>query len=142
MIRNVSYNNKEIKQEITDAVGKPFRLVEKFRNKLYGSQRFLIFDCSETISKLLQLDTNLNHCNIELRAGGIIVRFRSILNTYGWVIPYYKLNLFKNEGHYAIYADGDYIRIKAAHNASLDHSFFRKVTELKSQFVQQYTPIT
>jgi hypothetical protein len=141
MIRNVSYNNKVIKQEILDLVGKPFPLMERIKSGGYGSQRLLIIDCSEEIEKLLNLDNNLNHCNIELREGGIIIRFRSILNTIGWIIPFYKLNIFKNKDHYAIYADEHYIRVTPAHNERFNPKFFRKLSELKAAWHEASNPI-
>ncbi len=131
MILNVSYNNREIKDKIKEQVGKPFRFMDKVRNGYYGSQRFLIVECSQEMERLLKLDNNLNHCNIEMRNKGIIVRFRSILNTYGWVIPYEKLQLFNYSTYYALFADEHYIKIKPAHNELLNHTFFQKLINLK-----------
>ncbi len=131
MILNVSYNNREIKDKIKEKVGKPFRFMDKVRNGYYGSQRFLIVECSQEMERLLKLDNNLNHCNIEMRNKGIIVRFRSILNTYGWVIPYEKLQLFNYSTYYALFADEHYIKIKPAHNELLNHTFFQKLINLK-----------
>ena len=142
MIRNVSYNNKEIKKEINDLVGRPFGLMDKLRNRIFGSQRFLIISCSSEIENLLRLDNNLDHCNIELRSKGIIVRFRSILNTYGWVVPYYKLSIYKSSGHYAFYGDEQFIRIRPAHNEPFDRSFFQKLNGLKAAYHQQYPSVT
>ena len=141
MIRNVSYNNKEISNEINDLIGKPFGVVDRIKMRGIGSQRLLITDASPEIKKLLKLDNNTNHCNIELRSRGIIVRFRSILNTFGWAIPYYKLNLFKNADHFAIYADSDFIRIQPAHNERFDDKYFRKMMELKAAYFHLISPM-
>ncbi|MEJ2594315.1 MAG: hypothetical protein P8100_04150 [bacterium] len=131
MILNVSYNNREIKDKIKEQVGRPFRLMDKIRNGYYGSQRFLIMQCSQEIENLLKLDNNLNHCNIELRDRGIIVRFRSILNTYGWIIPYEKLQIFNYTNYYALFAEEHFVKIKPAHNELLNHTFFQKLNDLK-----------
>ena len=136
MLRNVSYNNKEIKREIQDAVGNSYTLIERLRKGGVGSQRLLIFEASREIQDLLDLDNNLNHCNIELREKGIIVRFRSILNTYGWIIPFYRLSLFKNAGHLAIYAEDQFIKIRPAHNEKLNNNFFKKLIGLKTAYYE------
>ncbi len=118
MLLNVSYNNKEVKQKIEDAVGKPFTLKERWKLGGIGSPKLFITDTSIEIGNLLKLDNNLNTCNIELRPKGIIVRFRSLLETYGLIIPYYKLSLYKGEAQvYSIYKDHYFIKVKSDRKA-------------------------
>ena len=97
MLLNVSYDDPKIKEKIDAAVGKPFSLKERWVKGGIGSPKLVINQSSIDIHNLLVLDNNLNTCNLELRPKGIILRFRSILETYAMVIPYHKLNLYKGK---------------------------------------------
>ena len=114
MLLNVSYNNPEISRKIDAEVGRPFRLKERWNLGGIGSPKLFITASSMEIRNLLILDNNLDSCNIELRPKGIILRFRSLLETYALVIPYYKLVIYKgNLGIYSIYRDHYFIKVKA-----------------------------
>lgn len=126
MLVNVSYNNKALTREIDKAVGKPFPLKERWAMGGIGSPKLLITETSVAIRNLLILDNNLDCCNVELRPGGIIVRFRSLLETYALVIPYHKLNLYKGEASvYSIYADHHFIKVRSDTKAV--QNFFKKL---------------
>ena len=94
MLRNVSYKNDNIKNEIDDLIGNSYSFFEKIKKGGVGSGKLLITKANKEIENLLILDQNTNHCNIELRTKGIIIYFRSLLETYGLAIPYYKLVVF------------------------------------------------
>lgn len=114
MLANVSYNNPELTRKIDGLLGKPFTLKERWALKGIGSPRLIITGSSIEIHNLLQLDNNRNTCNIELRPKGIIVRFRSLLETYGLIIPYYKLALYKGDlGVYTVHVDHHFVRVQA-----------------------------
>ena len=112
MLLNVSYNESEVKEKIEAAVGKPFPLKERWSMSGVGSPKLLISSSSIDIHNLLILDNNLNTCNIELRPKGIILRFRSLLETYALIVPYYKLNLYKGKAEeYSIYKDHQFVKV-------------------------------
>ena len=92
MLLNVSYNDPKIKKQINSEVGAPFSLRERWKLGGIGSSKLKITHASIDIHNLLVLDNNNNSCNIELRPKGIIVRFRSLLETYGLIIPYFKFS--------------------------------------------------
>ena len=100
MLVNVSYNNRDLTKKIDKEVGKPFTLKERWAMNGIGSPKLFITETSMEIGNLLLLDNNLKCCNVEMRPKGIIVRFRSLLDTYALVIPYYKLTIYK--GNFAI----------------------------------------
>lgn len=130
MLVNVSYNDRETTEKINLSVGKPFNLRQRFIHKGIGSPKLFITGCSLDIHNLLVLDQNINTCNIELRPGGIIVRFRSLLETFALVIPYYKLNLYKGQSQeYSIFIDHNFIRIAA--KTPQIHKFMSKILHLK-----------
>lgn len=131
MLVNVSYNNKEITGKVDEAVGKPFTLKERWAMNGIGSPKLFITETSVEIRNLLILDNNINSCNIELRSKGIIVRFRSLLETFALVIPYYKLVIYKgNFAVYSIYRDNYFIKVKSDTKAI--QKFFKKMLDYKT----------
>jgi hypothetical protein len=130
MLLNISYNDPKQKKRIDEAVGKTFSLKERWRLSGIGSEKLIITSASIDIHNLLMLDKNINSCNVELRPKGIIVRFRSLLETYGLIIPYFKLKLYKGKSHeYSIYLDQYFVKVLA--NSNGVHKFFRKISEQK-----------
>ncbi len=131
MLFNVSYNDSKIIEMIEAAVGKPFSLKERWAKGGIGSSKLVISQSSIDIHNLLVLDNNRNTCNIELRPKGIILRFRSLLETYALVIPYYKLTLYKGKAQeYSIYIDKQFVKVIADTKASF--KFFSKISAEKA----------
>jgi len=131
MLLNVSYTDKKITKKVDEAVGKPFTLKERFALNGIGSPKLFITDANIEIQNLLILDNNLNTCNIEMRPKGIIVRFRSLLETYGLIIPYYKLTVYKGDfAIYSIYKDNYFIKVKSDTKAI--QKYFRKFLDYKA----------
>jgi hypothetical protein len=131
MIRNVSYNNKEIKQEINDKVGRPFTMMERFRMGGNGSPKFVIHDASDDIMELLGKDRYINYCNIELRPEGIMVGFRSILESYAWVVPFQDLRLFYQNGQLSIFSNENFVEINDKKNRGPVFEFALKMQAAK-----------
>ena len=133
MIKNLSYNSKKNRTILFEIVGRAFSLIERIRLKGIGSGKLIIIDASEEIIELLKLDNNINYCNIELRTNGIIIRFRSLLETYGLIIPYYKLVIYKGESNiYSFYKDNYYIKFMADNKKT--SLFVKKIVRLKIKF--------
>jgi hypothetical protein len=131
VLKNVSYNNSKIKSEINDVLGNPFTIFERIKLRGVGSPKYIISQTDSIITKLLNLDNNTNQCNIELRPKGIIVSFRSLLETYALIIPFYKLKLFKGQSNvYSIYIDEYFIKILA--KKKNEHEFIKKINKFKS----------
>ncbi len=131
MLLNVSYNNKEITRKIDEEVGKPFPLKERWAMGGIGSPKLFITETSLEIHNLLILDNNLDSCNIEIRPKGIIVRFRSLLETFALVIPFYKLTIYKGDfAVYSIYRDHYFIKVRSDTKAI--QKFFKKLFNYKA----------
>ena len=136
MLKNLSYNCKKTKDLLIDRVGKPLTLFERLKIGGNGSDKLIITDASNDIIELLKLDNNINQCNIEIRSNGIILRFRSLLETYGLVIPFYKMVIYKGEKKiYSIYIDNQYIKFLADKKSI--HSFIKKINRLKSEYLNK-----
>ncbi len=130
MLVNVSYNNKEVTRKVDAEVGAPFPLRERWAMGGIGSPKLSITETSIEIRNLLILDNNTNSCNIELRPTGIIVRFRSLLETFALTIPYYKLRIYKADlGVYSICRDHYFIKVRSDTKAV--QKFFKKLLDLK-----------
>lgn len=131
MLLNISYNNPEIREKINREVGTTFTLLQRFKLKGTGSPRLKITATSIDIHNLMVLDNNANTCNIEMRPNGILVMFRSLLDTYALVIPFYKLHLYKGKAQeYSIYIDHYFIKVKAEDPSV--HNFMKKLLDYKS----------
>ncbi|MDA0757108.1 MAG: hypothetical protein O3C01_00380 [Bacteroidetes bacterium] len=130
MLRNISYNDSKISNEIEILVGKQFTIFERIKMKGIGSSNLLIHYSNEKIENLLNLDKNLNKCNIEIRPKGIIIRFKVLLETYALIIPFYKLKVFKGESNlYSLYKDEYFLKLKAKDLD--DHNFFKKISKYR-----------
>ena len=131
MLVNNSYNEPKVTAAIGALVGPPFKLSQRWQLGGIGSPKLIISQSSIEIHNLLVLDHNTNSCNIELRPKGIIVRFRSLLETYALSIPYYKLHLYKGKAsEYSVYMDQYFVKVYA--NDSV-HQFFRKLWKEKNR---------
>ena len=130
MIYNISYNDRNIKSKIEDDIDKPLSLSQKFLIGGSGSPKLYITECSSEIKKYLDKDNNINTCIIEIRNKGIIVMFRSILETYALTIPFFKLNIYKGKSNeYSIFKDNHYVKILA--NTKEVHGFMKKIKNFK-----------
>lgn len=138
MLLNVSYNNPVVKNKITEEVGVPFTIRERFKMKGIGSSKLFITATSVEIHNLLILDSYVNTCNIEMRPKGILVGFRSLLESYVLVIPYYKLHLYKGKAEeYSLYRDHYFIKIKAKAKDKSTHNFIKKIMDYKAEYLPQ-----
>ena len=141
MLLNVSYNNPKVKNKIIEEVGLPFTLRERIKMKGIGSSKLFITATSVQINNLLILDSYINTCNIEMRPKGILVGFRSLLESYVLVIPYYKLKLYKGKAEeYSIYRDNYFIKIRALAKDKSTHKFVKKIMDYKAEYLPQGPP--
>jgi hypothetical protein len=137
MLANVSYNNKAQRESIDTLVGKPFTLMNRLKLGGVGSPKLHVVSSSKEIDSLFVLDHNDNTCNIELRPNGIILRFRSLLETYGLIIPYYKLTIFKGTGEaYSIHMEHHKVGISAKSKNIRD--FLKKIQQQKARISDNY----
>ena len=131
MLKNISYNNPKIIDEINNYVGKPYTILQRLKIGGIGSSKLIVNSADSIIENLLNLDNNLNYCNIEIRPKGIIIHFKSLLETYGLIVPFYKLKIFKGKANeYSIYIDNFFIKVNA--NKKTEHDFFKKILRLRA----------
>lgn len=130
MLLNISYNRPKIKAQIDESIGKAFTMMERIKMGGIGSGKLIIDSSSVQIHNLLILDSYRNVCSIEIRPKGVLLSFRSILETYALVIPYHKLKIYKGDSQqYSIYMDSYFVKVKA--DQKRIHQFMRKVLDKK-----------
>ena len=139
MLKNLSYKNPQIEKQINSLVGEEFSLMKKLKLKGTGSRKLYIKKCDNEIYDLLSNDYDLSVCNIEIRPKGIIIYIKSKLETYGLVIPYYKLVIFKvGDEDYTINADTNFLKIRIKNMS--DHRFMKKVNSQKAEYLSDKNP--
>lgn len=137
MLFNVSYNDVKIKNKIDSLIGKSYSPIQRLKKGGIGSGKLTITKADKEIENLLILDKNINYCNIEKRKNGIIIMFRSLLETYALVIPYYKLIIFKvTSDEYTFNIDHKFLKVKVKNNS--DHNFIRSITNDKVKNSSSY----
>ena len=127
-----TFNDRKSRRKLEEQVGKKFSFLERFKMGGIGSQRMLIMSSSEEIDDLLSEDQKRNLCNIELRKGGIVVRFQSKMHTYAWPIPWHQLSLFRNGEVLSVYGTQNHITGVTEYNESLDRRFVLKLMQYKA----------
>jgi hypothetical protein len=130
MLLNDSYNHAEVNRQINESVGKAYGFFERIKMKGNGSPRLLIAESSKSIQELLDLDNNASWCYIEIRPKGIVLRFRSLLETFAFVIPWWKLTVFKTDAQlYTLHQDGEFVRLNIVSTA--EQKFIKRLMETK-----------
>lgn len=135
ILRNVTYNNPDIRREINNMLGKSYPLIQRFKLKGTGSPKLLISSASEVIMEKLLLDNNLNYINIEIRPGGIIVFFRSLLETFGWVLPFDKFNIILKGMSHEIRSGKDFMVFENNLKFNSADRFLNKIREQQDHFI-------
>ena len=131
MIFNSTYTDKKKELEAEKLIGKKYRLFSSIRFNGVGSKRLIIEETSLKFKKIIIQKNDLIYSNIELRPKGIIVYIAEGLNRFSWVIPYYKLAIYKTP-NYSIHSGGNFIRFSNDLNFKENLNFFKKLVNHKS----------
>lgn len=137
ILRNVSHNDKEIKDEINALVGKSFHLFDRIKKGGVGSPRLVVATATKEINELLAVDNRSRYSSLELRPKGVIMRFRSRLDTYAWVLPFSSLTLFKSAGFLELYSGGTHVKLSGIANSRSAQNFVRKLVFAKAEALQE-----
>jgi len=137
MILDTTYSNKEHNELINDLVGRPYSLLQSFKMKGIGSKRMIIEDASPNFQPYLNIVSDVNYANLEMRPKGLLVRINKGLQNFTWVIPFYHLVIYKTNGS-SIHAQGKYIHFKNNITFKENKAFFDKLLNSKVKFDEQY----
>lgn len=133
MIYNSTYNDIEKEIETNNLVGKKYNLIKSIRLGGIGSKRLVVEDLGMNFKKLIQQKTDLIYSNVELRDKGIIVYIVDGQKRFTWVIPFYKLVIYKSPT-FSIHSDGNFIRYSNKLNHKQNLLFFKKILDHKYNF--------
>ena len=136
MIYNSTYNDIEKEIETNILVGKKYNLIKSIRLGGIGSKRLIVEDLGMNFKKLIQQKTDLIYSNVELRDKGIIVYVIDGQKRFTWVIPFYKLVIYKSPT-FSIHSDGNFIRYSNKLNHKQNLLFFKKILDHKYNFNKQ-----
>ena len=136
MIYNSTYNDIEKEIETNNLVGKKYNLIKSIRLGGIGSKRLIVEDLGVNFKKLIQQKTDLIYSNVELRDKGIIVYVVDGQKRFTWVIPFYKLVIYKTPT-FSIHSDGNFIRYSNKLNHKQNLLFFKKILDHKYNFNKQ-----
>ena len=133
MIYNSTYSDIEKNIETENLVGKKYNLVKSIRLGGIGSKRLIVDELSINFKNLIQQKNDLIYSNLELRKKGIIVYVADGQRRFTWVIPFYKLVVYKTPS-FSIHSDGNFIRYNNKLNHKQNLVFFKKVLDHKFNF--------
>ena len=136
MIYNSTYNDIEKEIETNNLVGKKYNLIKSIRLGGIGSKRLVVEDLGMNFKKLIQQKTDLIYSNVELRDKGIIVYVVDGQKRFTWVIPFYKLVIYKSPT-FSIHSDGNFIKYSNKLNHKQNLLFFKKILDHKYNFNKQ-----
>ena len=136
MIFNSTYTDKEKELEVEKLIGKKYSLFSAISFNGVGSKRLIIEETSPKFKKIIIQKNDLIYSNIELRYRGIIVYIAEGLNRFSWVIPYYKLVIYKTP-NYSIHSDGNFIRFSNDLNFKENLKFFKKLKHHQLRLQEQ-----
>ena len=131
MIFNSTYSDPEKDIEVDKIIGKKFNLIESILMGGIGSKRLILESFSIKFEDYIKDGFDLNYVNIELRKKGIKVFITNRLNRITWVVPYYRLVIYKTP-FFSIHSNGSFLKFSNKLNHKENLSFFRKLVKIKS----------
>ena len=137
MILNTTHFNKEHKSTIADIVGREFSLVQKLKLKGVGSKRMIIDDVSTNMKSMMNIVSDINYGNIELRPKGVLIMINQGLKNFTWVIPFYQLVIYKTNGS-SIHAQGRFVHFRDNKTFKENKKFFDKILDAKVKYDMEY----
>ncbi|SHH69456.1 hypothetical protein [Winogradskyella jejuensis] len=138
MILNTTHFNSEHKQLIADLVGSEFSLVQKLKMNGVGSKRMIIDEVSPNMKSIMNVVSDINYGNIELRPKGILIMINQGLKNFTWIIPYYQLVIYKTNGS-SIHAQGRFVHFRDNKTFKENKKFFDKLLDEKVKYDMAYS---
>lgn len=137
MIINTTHNHPEHKQIVSDLIGEPYSLVQKLKLGGVGSKRMIVDEVSPNLHSIMNIVSDINYANIEMRPKGILIMINKGLKNFTWIIPYYQLVIYKVNGS-SIHAQGRFIHFKNNQTFKENKKFFDKLLDEKVKFDMQF----
>jgi hypothetical protein len=137
MLIQVSYYSKDKKELIDSIVGPSYSLLDRFKLRGIGSQRFILQESPNLeLTDLFENQTGTRFCNIELRPKGIVIWFRVKIDNWILVLPYHKLTIYKDIKALNFYSEKWKLSLIPAHGAKLNKTFIQKIISQKAKLLE------
>ncbi|WP_299056528.1 hypothetical protein [uncultured Polaribacter sp.] len=137
MIYNTTHKNKESDTLIDNLLGKSYSFFEALKKGGVGSKRMIIDDVSVGFKKYMNVVSDINYGNIEIREKGILIHINKGLTNFSWPIPFYQLHTYKTNG-LSIHACGNFIRFKNNKLLKENKKIIDKIINLKIENNKNY----
>ncbi|MFY9243684.1 MAG: hypothetical protein WAO74_11715 [Polaribacter sp.] len=137
MVFNTTHQNKEVQKSIKNLIGDSYNFIESIKMKGVGSKRMIIEEVSPNFKNMINLVSDINYGNIELRKNGILVYVNKGLQNFSWAIPFYQLYMYKTDG-FSIHAQGNFVRFKNNKLLKENKKFLDKLIDLKIENDKNY----
>lgn len=137
MLLNTTHTNKENKDLINKTVGAPFSILEMIKKKGVGSKRMVVDEVSPNMASILNTISDVNYGSIELRPKGILIHVTKGLQNFTWIIPYYRLVVYKVDGS-SIHSNGKFIHFRNNKTFKENKTFFDKLMLEKINYDEKY----
>ena len=137
MLLNTTHTSKANKDRINNLVGPSFTLLESIKLRGIGSKRMVVDKVSPNMASILNVVSDTNYGNIELRPKGVLIHVTKGLQNFTWAIPYYQLVVYKTDGS-SIHANGKFIHFKNDKTFKENKAFFDKLMNEKIKYDEQF----
>ncbi|QOD62437.1 hypothetical protein H9I45_06090 [Polaribacter haliotis] len=137
MIFNTTHKNKDAEATINDLVGSAYTFFEAIKKKGVGSKRMMVSDVSPNFKNIMNVVSDINYANIEIRKKGILVHINKGLKNFSWAIPFYQLYMYKTDG-FSIHAQGNFIKFTSNKLLKENKKFIDKLVDLKIENDKNY----
>jgi hypothetical protein len=134
MIYYTTYFDQEIQEEIIQTLGPAYGFRDFFKLGAVGSSRMTITDFSTSFKKLIESTSDFAVASISLRPKGILVTVSKSYKNICWVIPYYRLTVYKTDV-LSIHASGEFLKLKL-HNKQ-NYKFISKLLAHKMKYQEE-----
>ena len=137
MIIDTTHHNKDHKKTLENFVGKPYSLWDSLKRGGVGSKRMIVKQLSPNLNYIINIISDLNYANIELRKKGILIRINKGLKNFTWAIPFYQLVFYKTD-FTSIHAQGRFIHFENSKTFKENKKFFENILAEKIKFDKRY----
>ena len=125
MIFQLPYSRNEFNLYANEQLGIDDSFLKKLISGKQKSPQMEIIDWHGPIWECLN-NSRPRKGRIELRTDGIIITIKTSKKKFGWIIPFYKLHVFKSAGLH-VYAEGNKISFRINSNSQRSIHFLTKL---------------
>ena len=133
MLFKTSQNQKKVRENLIEICGKPYTLIQKIKNSIYGSPKYLLLKISPKNFKIdFEEYSDLVYCTFEIRTRGLAVYFRHKNEEYVLMSRYNQFSFLNNDGVLEAQMDDYTIKLRVV-DVNKHVNFIRKLIECRNK---------